>query len=125
MKRLATVKGLLRSVLSLGFVIAGTMHFIRTPFYARMMPPPLDAHATVLIYLSGIGEILGGIGILFPATRKAAGIGLLALLVAVFPANVYMAMRAEAFRDIATPAGLLMRLPMQFVLVAWVWFCTW
>ncbi len=125
MKRLAVVKSIMRYLLSLGFMIAGAMHFMRTPFYERMMPPPLDAHAAALVYVSGVCEILGGIGILFPATRKAAGIGLLALLVAVFPANLYMAVRPEAFRDVATPAGLLVRLPMQFVFMAWVWFCTW
>lgn len=99
------------------------MHFTLTSFYVRIVPPPLDAHAQLLVYLSGICEILGGIGVSFPQTRRAAGMGLLALLVAVFPANLYMAIQPELFRDVATPVALLLRLPLQLVIMAWVWFC--
>jgi uncharacterized membrane protein len=99
------------------------MHFLRSSFYVRMMPPPLDAHALLLVYISGVCEIAGGIGVLFPQTRKAAGVGLLALLLAVFPANVYMAMRPELFKDVGPPMALAIRLPFQFLFTAWVWFC--
>ena len=99
------------------------MHFIRTPFYVRMMPPPLDQHALLLVYISGVCEILGGIGVLLPQTRRLAGFGLLALLLAVFPANVYMAMHPELFADIGSPTALAIRLPIQFLIAAWVWWC--
>ncbi|MBC5829277.1 MAG: hypothetical protein GIW98_03670 [Candidatus Eremiobacteraeota bacterium] len=99
------------------------MHFTRTPFYVRIMPPALGAHAEVLVYLSGVCEILGGIGIVFKQTRKAAGLGLLALLAAVFPANLYMTLRPDLFRDVASPTALFIRLPMQFLFMVWVWFC--
>ncbi|MBC5815015.1 MAG: DoxX family protein [Candidatus Eremiobacteraeota bacterium] len=98
------------------------MHFVRTPFYVHIMPPPLETHALLLVYISGVCEVLGGIGVLLPQTRKAAGIGLLALLIAVFPANVYMAMRPELFRDVGPPVAFIIRLPIQFVVAAWVWW---
>lgn len=96
---------------------------MRTPFYVRMMPPPLDQHALLLVYISGVCEMLGGLGVLIPQTRRLAGYGLLALLLAVFPANVYMAMHPELFADIGSPLALAIRLPVQFLIVAWVWWC--
>lgn len=123
LREIVPIKTALRYILTICFVIAGLMHFVLTQFYVRIVPPPLDAHAQLLVYLSGVCEILGGAAVLFPQTRKAAGIGLLALLVAVFPANLYMAMRPQLFHDVATPTGLLLRLPLQFVIMAWVWFC--
>ncbi|MDQ6932479.1 MAG: DoxX family membrane protein [Candidatus Eremiobacteraeota bacterium] len=117
------VKDVLRYLLAMGFIIAGLMHFTRTPFYVRIIPPPLASHGQLLVYLSGFCEILGGIGILFVWSRKTAGLGLLALLAAVFPANLYMALRPDLFRDVASPTALLIRLPMQFLFMVWVWFC--
>ncbi|CAN5385099.1 hypothetical protein BH23GEM4_BH23GEM4_09840 [soil metagenome] len=86
--------------------------------------PPLLPHPRALVALSGAAEIAGGIGVLVPALRCAAGVGLIALLVAVFPANVYMVLRpAEAGGGI--PLWLLwLRLPLQAALIAWVWWCT-
>ncbi len=123
LREIFPIKTVLRYVLAIGFAIAGIMHFVLTQFYVRIVPPPFDAHAQLLVYLSGVCEIVGGVAVLFPQTRRAAGIGLLAFLVAVFPANLYMAMRPELFRDVATPNTLLLRLPLQLVLMAWVWFC--
>ena len=117
------LKGGLLYLLGAGFVAAGLTHFLRTPFYVRMMPPPLDAHAALFVYVSGVCEILGGAGVCIPQTRKAAGIGLLALLAAVFPANIYMAARWELFADVGSRAALLARLPVQPVIAALVWWC--
>jgi uncharacterized membrane protein len=113
------VKGQSRIIGAL-FIVAGALHFVRPRMYEAMIPPYLpDAHALVLI--SGVCEMLGGAGVLLPATRIAAGRGLIALLVSVFPANVYMATDAERFRSVA-PAGVLWaRLLLQFVLVWWVY----
>ena len=111
-----------RFVLGVGFVLAGVMHFLRTSTYTRVVPTALG-HSELLVYVSGVFEILGGIGVMIAPTRRPAGIGLIALLIAVFPANIYMAMHPELFADIASRTVLLWRLPFQLVLVAWVWWC--
>ena len=102
------------------FCFAGVGHFTNAEFFIAIMPPYLPWHAA-LVYISGVFEILGGIGILVPATRRLAGWGLLALLVAVYPANIHMAMNPELFPDMP-PAALYGRLPLQFVFAVIVWF---
>jgi uncharacterized membrane protein len=97
------------------FVGAGAAHFVWPDAYARIVPDSLPAHRS-LVLVSGVAEMLGGIGVLFPRTRTAAGWGLLALLVAVFPANVNMALNAPRFHDTAPAWALWTRLPLQFVL---------
>jgi uncharacterized membrane protein len=103
------------------FVGAGVMHFVKPRLFAAIVPPFLP-NALLLVYLSGVAEILGGLGVLVPAFRVWAGWGLIALLVAVFPANIYMAMEAEKFG--IAPVWLWLRLPLQLVLIAWVWWAT-
>ena len=100
------------------FVAAGLTHFRAPQWYEPIVPPGFgNPHDMVLI--SGALEILGGLGAMFPPTRRAAGWGLIALLVAVFPANIYMAIDAEKFKAIPL-WGLYARLPLQFVLMWWV-----
>src|SRR5580692_9212259 len=89
-------KTVARTLLGLLFIAAGVNHFAHPGFYERIVPPPLPSPA-LLVVISGVAEIAGGLGVLIPATRKAAGIGLVALLIAVFPANVYMAQHPELF----------------------------
>jgi uncharacterized membrane protein len=108
--------------LALFFVVGGANHFLNPDYYVPMMPPQLPAHLE-LVYLSGVFEILGGIGVLVPRVRSAAGWGLIALLVAIFPANVHMALNPESFPDIA-PAALYARLPFQVLFVVWAWWAT-
>ena len=108
-------------LLGLFFVAAGINHFVHSGVYVRMVPPSLPAPA-LLVQISGICEILGGIGVLVPKTRRLSGAALIALLVAVFPANVQMAQHPELYADIATAPALYVRLPLQFVLIAWVWW---
>ena len=103
------------------FIAAGINHFVHPAVYIRIVPPWLPAPA-LLVQVSGICEILGGIGVLLPKTRRLSGIGLVALLVAVFPANVQMALHPQSYADIATPLALYIRLPLQLVLIAWVWW---
>lgn len=106
-----------RIVLGILFVLAGTMHFVRPKVYLRMMPPWIPWHAAA-VYVSGAAEILLGIGVLVPATTRWAAWGLIALLVAVFPANVFMFQKPERFPKV--PRVLLaLRLPLQAVLIAW------
>ena len=82
------------------------------------MPRYLPAHRE-LVYASGVAEIAGGAGVLHPRTAKPAGWWLIATLIAIFPANVEMAVHAERFRQIPRPL-LWARLPVQGLLIAWV-----
>ena len=107
-----------RAALALLFVGAGALHFARPDLYARAIPPGFP-YPPALVSLSGAAEIAGGIGVLIPRVRRWAGWGLMALLVAVFPVNVHM-----AFAPGAPPALIWFRLPLQAVLIAWVWMCT-
>jgi len=109
-----------RWLLAAGFVFAGVMHFVVTAQYERIMPPWLPLHRE-LVLLSGVCEAAGGIGLLVPRTRRAAGVGLVLLLVAVFPANVQMLLNARASHASPTAQALLWaRLPLQLALIAWV-----
>lgn len=107
-------------VLGVVFVVAGANHFRNPEFYVRMMPAYLPAHLE-LVYLSGVFEMLGGVGVLIPRTRRAAGWGLVLLLVAIFPANLHMAMNPELFPGIS-PSALWLRLPFQVLFIAWVYW---
>ena len=112
-----------RCLLAVFFVLAGANHF-RTPvIYLGMMPPWLP-RPLILVYVSGAAEILGGIGALFPFSRRFSGWGLIALLVAVFPANLHVALQGHMPGFALSPAVLWTRLPVQFILIAWVWWST-
>ena len=108
--------------LSVFWVVAGVNHFVSPDFYVPMMPPYLPAHLE-LVYLSGVFEILGGILVLVPRVRAMAGWGLVALLLAIFPANIHMALSPELFPDMS--AGVLYaRLLFQAVFIAWAYWAT-
>ncbi len=113
-----------RSLLALLFVLAGLNHFRDPAFYRPLMPPYLPWH-DALIALSGVAQIVGGVGVLPASTRRLAGWGLIALLVAVFPANLHMALNPTqpGMPDVA-PWLAWARLPLQGVLIAWVWWAT-
>ena len=112
---------LLASVFYIG---AGMMHFIRPESYLKLMPPFIPWHAA-LVQLSGLCEILGGLGLLHPKTRRMAGWGLVALLVAVFPANLYMATNpVEAGAAAMSPMIRWGRLPLQALLIWWIDWCS-
>jgi uncharacterized membrane protein len=107
-----------RYALALLFVGAGVWHFVHPATYLAIIPPRLPAPLT-LVYVSGVCELLGGLGLLPARTRRLAGRGLLALLVAVFPANVYMALIHE---QLHIPGWVAWgRLPLQLPLLWWVW----
>jgi len=107
-----------RYALAAIFAGAGLLHFIRPATYLHIMPPVLPV-PLALVYVSGFFEIAGGLGLLFGATRWWAALGLVLLLVAVFPANVYMAQIADQLRLPAWAAWG--RLPLQALLMWWVW----
>jgi uncharacterized membrane protein len=119
--RIAAVRLVALVLLAFFFIAAGINHFVHSGVYVRTVPPWLPSPA-LLVQVSGIGEILGGIGVLLPNARRFSGAGLIALLVAVFPANVQMAQHPELYADIATAPALYVRLPLQLVLIAWVWW---
>ena len=104
------------------YVVAGAGHFLLTRVYLGIMPDYLPAHRE-LVLLSGAAEMAGGIGVLLPPTRRVAAWGLIALLVAVLPTNVWMAQHPERYP--AIPGWLLWaRLPLQMPLLAWAWLYT-
>ncbi len=106
-------------LLAVAFIGAGVLHLVKPRLFEAIVPPSLPA-PRLLVYLSGVAEVLGGAGLLVPGTRVWAGWGLAALLVAVFPANLYMARQSERFARLAPRWLLLARLPLQAVLIAWV-----
>ncbi len=109
-------------VTGLFFILAGLNHFRSAALYAKIIPPGFP-FPYALVIISGIAEIAGGIGLLIPFLRRAAGWGLIALLISVFPANIYMALKPDAVPGVHIAPWLLwLRLPLQFVLMAWVWW---
>jgi len=109
-------------VLGVFFVLAGAAHFVRPAIYMRIMPPYLPWHRG-LVYLSGLCEVALGVLVLIPRYSVPAAWGLIALLIAVFPANVHMAMNPRSFSMIS-PLLLWLRLPLQGVLIAWAYAYT-
>ncbi len=107
----------MRCLLGAGFVAAGVLHFVRPESYMGIVPDYLPAHRA-LVLGSGAAEIAGGSALLVPKYRARAGKGLILLLVAVFPANLDMALHAQ--RHSIAPALLWARLPLQGVLIWWV-----
>lgn len=100
------------------YVAAGANHFINPKPYLALMPPYVPAHS-LMVVVSGVAEIVFGVGLLFPATRSISAWGLILLLLAIFPANVFMAV-SKRFRKI--PAWLRWaRLPLQGLLIWWAY----
>lgn len=108
-----------RWVLVVAMVFAGVMHFVKPRFYMRMMPPYVPLHREVVM-VSGVIEIALGIALVVEQTRPWSAYALIALFVAVFPANVHMALHAKELR--VPPAIGWGRLPLQAVFIAWAWF---
>lgn len=106
------------------FIGAGILHFLHPARYAGIVPYMLP-HKLLLVYLSGLSELAGGIGVLFPQVRILAGRGLVLLLIAIFPANVQMLVSARAANAPHWFEAILwLRLPVQGLLIAWVWRAT-
>lgn len=112
-----------RVLLGLTFIGAGVNHFVMPKAYERIVPPSMKGSARSLVAVSGVAELAGGLGVLLPPTRRVAGLGLIALLAAVFPANLYMARAPEHFRKIPRWA-LYGRLPLQPLMMWWAWRAT-
>jgi uncharacterized membrane protein len=114
-----------RAALAAFFSFAGTMHFVRPRPYEAIVPPPFPKKEAVAI--SGVAEIAGGLAVLHPATRRLGRWWLIALLLAVFPANVFMAVSPEQVPGLGNKVprwALLARLPLQPLAMLWVWRAT-
>ena len=115
------LKLILKVLFAILFITAGILHFINPDFFVRIVPPVLPA-PLFIVYLSGFFEIVLGILLLIPKFSRRAAFGLIALLIAVFPANIYMALNPQNFAEY-NPLALYLRLPIQFLLMAWAfWF---
>lgn len=113
---------LFKLLFGLFFIAGGIGHFVKTEFYLKIMPPYIPYHL-ILVYLSGICELALGIGLLIPSISKLSAWGLIALLIAVFPANLYMTMNPDLFP--ATPFWMLvLRLPLQGLMILWAYTYT-
>lgn len=117
-------KELLRVILAVSIIIVGVTHFTVADQYARIVPHQLP-NPLGLVYLSGFYEILGGIGLLVPPLSQPAAWGLIALFIAVYPANINMAVNHIKI-DHIPDSNLLqaIRLPFQLVFIAWAWWYT-
>lgn len=120
-RRWTTAKWAARGVLAIFMGCMGLAHLVAPAPFVRAMPPYLPWHLG-LVYLSGLFEIAGGVGLLVPRVRAAAAWGLIALFIAVFPANVHMALHAD---EAPLAAWVLWaRLPFQLVFIAWAYWLT-
>jgi len=112
-----------RKLLAAFWVGSGVNHFVSPRFYRAIVPPSLQHEAKRVVELSGLAEIAGGLAVLSPRTRSVAGVYLIALLAAVFPANLYMAREPERFKHVPRWA-LYARLPLQPLMMWWAWRAT-
>jgi uncharacterized membrane protein len=122
---MSLTKRVLLYVMAAFYIFAGVMHFLRPEFYRPMMPPYLPWH-DFLIFLSGVAEVGLGAAVLVPSIRKPAAWGIILLLIAIFPANVHIALYNVPVFNNPEGAGLLnwVRLPFQAVLILWAWWYT-
>ena len=113
-----------RVLMAVLMVLAGLSHFFAEGVYIKIYPPLLP-YAATMVYFTGVAEVLGGIGLLIPRVSQAAAWGLVILFIAVYPANINMAINNIHIDNI--PDGnwfQVIRLPFQFVLIAWAWWLT-
>lgn len=119
---MSTPKRVLLWIMAILYVLAGINHFVKPEFYVRIMPDYLPWHLA-LVYVSGVAEIVLGVAVLIPRLRRLAAWGIIALLVAVFPANVYAAVN-EITLISGDPVWNWVRLPFQGVFILWAWWYT-
>ena len=119
------VKQALLWVMGIGYVFAGVLHFVTPDSYLPMMPEWVPAHLP-MVYLSGAAEVVLGAAVLEPKLRRAAAYGIIVLLIAIFPANVHIAVHDIPVFGAAEGAGAMnwVRLPIQALLIVWAWWYT-
>jgi uncharacterized membrane protein len=119
--RMRTFKIVMKYLFAAFFIFAGVNHFVQPEFYIRIMPPYLP-WPSALHLIAGFFEVLFGVMLLFPRFQKLAAWGLIALLLAVYPANIHMAVNHQRYE--LPMIFHWIRLPLQFVLIAWAWWFT-
>ena len=119
---MSTTKTALMFLLSFAMVAVGIMHFTRASFFERIVPPILPAPLTI-VYVSGVIEILLGLLLLIPQTRVYGAWGLVALFIAVYPANIYHTYLASGIGGKELVISII-RLPFQFLFIAWAYWYT-
>ena len=117
-----TLKNLGLTFIFLWFMMGGITHFTNPAFFVAIMPPYIGYHLEV-VYISGVFEILGALGVLIPSLRQWAGYGLFLLVLCVSPANVHMWLNPQLFPDVST-VFLTARLVVQLLLLLLIWWCT-
>lgn len=119
------LKSILRWVFAAFFLFAGVGHFRNERFFLKIMPDyiPQSLHLPA-VYASGVAEIVLGVLLLIPRTSRWAAWGLIALLIAVFPANIYAYLHTEELFPGVNPTLHLLRLPAQGLLIAWAYWYT-
>jgi uncharacterized membrane protein len=115
------IKAISKYLLAIFMIIAGTMHFVNPEFFLKIVPPYLPLHKE-LVFVSGVCEMLLGVLLLIPKYSQLAAWGIIALLIAVFPANVYLYQHQDILP--AMPTVHLLRLPLQGVFVLWAYWHT-
>ncbi|MEX2106214.1 MAG: DoxX family protein [Solirubrobacterales bacterium] len=114
-----------RAALAAFFAYTGTMHFVKPRFFEAIVPPSIESMKKEVVAISGAAEIAGAAAVLHPATRRFGRWWLLGLLLAVFPANIHMAVNPEQIRGLdlrRVPRwALWARLPLQPLAMLWVW----
>jgi uncharacterized membrane protein len=117
-----------RLALAAFFSFTGTMHFVQRRGFEAIVPPAIAQRKAEVVAVSGVAEIAGGLAVLHPATRRLARWWLLALLLAIFPANIHMAVNPEQIRGLDLNKiprwALWARLPLQPLAMLWVWRAT-
>lgn len=122
MKHVLTAKNLGLAVIFLWFMLGGIAHFTHPEFFVAIMPPAVPWHLEI-VYISGVFEILGAIGILIAGLRQLAGNCLILLVICVSPANIYMWMNPQLFPDVSE-IFLSLRLVVQVGLLWLIWWST-
>ena len=119
---MSLIKTVVRFLFGAFFIVAGITHFTNEAFFTSIVPPYLP-WPVAIVYVSGVAEIALGALLMIPASTALAGWGLIALLIAVFPANLHMAMNPGLY-PATSPTALLIRLPVQAVLIALAYWFT-
>ena len=122
---MSTVKRVLLVLMGVFYILAGANHFRDSGFYVPMMPGYLPLHLP-LIFLSGLAEMVLGAAVLLPPLRRPAAWGIILLLIAIFPANIHIAVHNVPLGGAQQGAGIWnwVRLPLQGVLILWAWWYT-
>lgn len=118
---MSLIRNISQCFLAIFMVGAGTMHFVNPEFFLKIMPPYLPLHPE-LVLVSGVCEIALGVLLLAPQSSRIAAWGIVALLIAVFPANIHLYQNQDLMP--ASPVFHFLRLPLQGILILWAYWHT-